>query len=413
MQLSRASRRFSFACSLTPWFASMVAPIVVACGSSDPEPGKSHGVEASAALPAVSTLASALRAPAAAPDSASGSLALTLIAPARPVTTSDERRHLVYEFILQNTSDQPQRISELEVFESGRRRPLLSISGEALQEVVLGGDPVSGSIEPGNTAFAFIDLELDPSGRLPQRLRHRVRTEAGDVLAGPSVPVIRGAPLRVAPPLRGGNLVDVGGCCRGEHGHAVLVNETGAFVGQRYAIDFLRVEGTSSFARDPSDNENYFIFGDEVLAAGRGRVVATRDGMPENDPTQPLPPFTVETAAGNYVVEDLGTGHFALYAHLQTGSVRVQPGDRLRQGQVLGLVGNTGNSTEPHLHFQVTDGPEPLFSQGLPYVFERFQLQARVDVSGDEAVIVPEPEPRLIENRLPLELDIVAFPGAQ
>jgi murein DD-endopeptidase MepM/ murein hydrolase activator NlpD len=150
-----------------------------------------------------------------------------------------------------------------------------------------------------------------------------------------------------------------------------------------------------------------------VLAAGRGRVVATRDGMLENDPTQALPPFTVETAAGNYVVEDLGTGHFALYAHLQTGSVRVHAGDRVRQGQVLGLVGNTGNASEPHLHFQVTDGPEPLFSQGLPYVFDSFQLQARVDVSGEEAVIVPEPEPRLLENRLPLDLDIVAFPGAR
>jgi len=111
----------------------------------------------------------------------------------------------------------------------------------------------------------------------------------------------------------------------------------------------------------------------------------------------------------DYVVEELGDGRFALYAHLQPGSVRVQPGQRVRRGQVLGLVGNTGNSDEPHLHFHVMDSPSPLFSNGLPYVFDGFRLQGHLDVSGPEPLVVPTRGSEQRQNRLPLDLDIVAF----
>jgi murein DD-endopeptidase MepM/ murein hydrolase activator NlpD len=66
-------------------------------------------------------------------------------------------------------------------------------------------------------------------------------------------------------------------------------------------------------------------------------------------------------------VLDLGGGTYAFYAHLQPGSLRVKNGDRVTRGRVLGLLGNSGNSTEPHLHFHVSDGMSPLGSEGLPY----------------------------------------------
>ncbi len=81
-------------------------------------------------------------------------------------------------------------------------------------------------------------------------------------------------------------------------------------------------------------------------------------------------PITLETVGGNYVALDLGGNRFAFYAHLQPGSIKAKVGDRVRKGQVLALLGNSGNSTEPHLHFQVTDGNSPLGSEGLPYVFD-------------------------------------------
>jgi murein DD-endopeptidase MepM/ murein hydrolase activator NlpD len=68
----------------------------------------------------------------------------------------------------------------------------------------------------------------------------------------------------------------------------------------------------------------------------------------------------------------MGKGRFAFYAHLQPGSIRVKVGDTVKTGQVLGLLGNSGNSDAPHLHFHIMDGPRPLSSNGLPYRFTRF-----------------------------------------
>ena len=75
-------------------------------------------------------------------------------------------------------------------------------------------------------------------------------------------------------------------------------------------------------------------------------------------------PITSETIGGNHVVLDLGGGRFAFYAHLQPGSLKVKVGDRVTRGQIIGLVGNSGNSTEPHLHFHISNGVSPLGSEG-------------------------------------------------
>ena len=74
----------------------------------------------------------------------------------------------------------------------------------------------------------------------------------------------------------------------------------------------------------------------------------------------------------NYVILALGNGGLAFYAHLQPGRLRVKPGDRVRRGQVLGLLGNSGNSDAPHLHFHISDA-NSLESEGLPYVFDSFE----------------------------------------
>jgi len=87
-------------------------------------------------------------------------------------------------------------------------------------------------------------------------------------------------------------------------------------------------------------------------------------------------PITLETIGGNHVILDLGGGRFTFYAHMQPASLRVKVGEKVRRGQVLGLVGNSGNSTAPHLHFHLTDANSPLESEGLPYVFESFEQLA-------------------------------------
>ena len=110
-----------------------------------------------------------------------------------------------------------------------------------------------------------------------------------------------------------------------------------------------------TYRGDSKDNRSYHCFGVEAHAIADGAVVEVKDGIPENMPRneKPAVPITLETVAGNHVNLDLGGGVYAMYAHLQPGSIRVKVGDKVTAGQVIGLVGNTGNSSEPHLHFQL------------------------------------------------------------
>jgi murein DD-endopeptidase MepM/ murein hydrolase activator NlpD len=122
-----------------------------------------------------------------------------------------------------------------------------------------------------------------------------------------------------------------------------------------------------------------------VLAVADGVIVSIKDGIAENTPLSPTRavPLTLDTFGGNNVILALGNGRFGYYGHLQPGSLRVKPGDRVRRGQVLGLLGNTGNSDAPHLHFHISDGVS-LESEGLPYVFDSFEVVG-TDVEFEKA----------------------------
>ena len=109
-----------------------------------------------------------------------------------------------------------------------------------------------------------------------------------------------------------------------------------------------------------------------------------KDGIPDNKGTseRSARSITLENVLGNYLVLDMGDTRFASYAHLQPGSLRVKVGESVKAGQVLALLGNSGNSDGPHLHFQVTDAASPMASEGIPYEIETFTQKG----------LVPDPE---------------------
>jgi len=116
-----------------------------------------------------------------------------------------------------------------------------------------------------------------------------------------------------------------------------------------------------------------------------------------------------------------GGGYFAFYAHLQKNSVTVRVGDQVKKGTVLGKLGNSGNTSGPHLHFHIMTGPSVLGSNGVPYVIDTFNLAGQIDIVAFEAA--PDltgnwgkgslSKPERHEREFPLNFNIIDFPPAQ
>ncbi|WP_179198462.1 peptidoglycan DD-metalloendopeptidase family protein [Paenibacillus amylolyticus] len=144
-------------------------------------------------------------------------------------------------------------------------------------------------------------------------------------------------------------------------GNDVLSNYHYEHETQRYALDIVRTKDKFSYQGEATVNENYYAFGEPLYAAADGTVVDIKNDIPDNVPGVMNP----EEPAGNYVVIDHGNGEYSLTAHIKEGSVSVKKGDKLKQGDLIGELGNSGNSSEAHLHFQVSDGADLFTSRSI------------------------------------------------
>jgi murein DD-endopeptidase MepM/ murein hydrolase activator NlpD len=272
-------------------------------------------------------------------------------------------------------------------------------------------------VGPGLRAVVYMWVPLADGPAAPRAIRHRltVVNDTGNVapmvLEAPAVPVTSDI-LVIAPPLKGAVWLAANGPGP-ESGHrrAMIPIDGSYFIAQRFAIDWLKIdEQGQTHSGDPLKNSNYYAYGSDAIAVADGVVSEVKDSIPENVPgiTSRAVPITLETVGGNHVIIDIGGGHYAFYAHLQPGSIRVHRGDRVKRGQLIGLVGNSGNSTEPHLHFHVSDASSPLGSEGIPYAFESLEILGRcrtliADCSRSSPPVVRHRE-------MPMANELVRFP---
>jgi hypothetical protein len=362
---------------------------------------------------------------------------LTPLAPAVPGV--DGRRHLVYELELLNATRSPASLKAVEVREAGRpERLLASFTGPELLSRLrtLGNSAATDAVIPSDQArLVLINVSLPPAGPLPARLLHRLQVNGS---SGPAAAAVGGSAVAVSydaapiavepqlfvlgPPLRGKGWVAINGCCRPDVGHrstGLPIDGRLAFA-QRFAIDWMRLDGQGRLADgDLTKVANYPSFGAEVIAVADGTVVDVRNDLPEQVPPKLPAPSNVSlaTVLGNHVILQVGPEAYAVYAHLQPGSVRVRAGEGVQRGQTLGLLGNSGNSSAPHLHFHLMRGPS-LGSDGLPYVIDRFSLAGQIPDNEAEAfygfkgawnqALMPSPSPRT--NQFPLFFSVLDFP---
>jgi hypothetical protein len=226
-------------------------------------------------------------------------------------------------------------------------------------------------------------------------------------------------PVAISPPLTGPNWLDGNSCCdMTAHRMAMNPLDGALWAAERFAIDYVQQspDGTI-YHGDRAKPESYPYFGADIHAVADGPVVGVLDGLPEQVPGVNPTGLPLDQYGGNHVVQDIGDGNYAFYAHLKTGSVKVKVGDQLTTGQVVGNLGNTGNSDAPHLHFHVMSTPDPLRSNGLPFVFKDFTLDGRLAsldlldplLTGKPAPLAPGSGARPESNVSPLVLDVMTY----
>jgi hypothetical protein len=269
-----------------------------------------------------------------------------------------------------------------------------------------------------------VDIALPrPAGRtVPSRLTNRIRytlpanaplrplieTTTVDV---PSVRVDRRPPVAIAAPLRGTGWWDANGCCRNPaspHRNTLLPTSSGRYITpETFAIDWVRFVNGHVHTGDGSSNSDWPTFGAPLYAVANGTVVSTVDNMPDIPPSSANPDLrTPRDFGGNSVFRRIGPGLYACYAHIKRGTVRVRRGQRVRVGQPIGLVGNSGNTTGPHLHFGIQRRPDCL-SESEPFEIDRHTLEGSLDPASADPRIVG---PRRRERRsLPLIWSVSTF----
>lgn len=414
-----------------------VAALIAGCSPTSEEPApEAPATSTATADPATSTPPGS-PAPSRPTDApmATPLLARVLAAPV-PVPATDGRTHLVYELLLTNAMDQEVTVDTVAVRAGTDGPTLLTLNGNALAERtrIIGTTAPTARLGPSESALVWIDATVE-NGAAPADLVHTVDARLSKPMP-PLLPetvsetvapvtVSTRTPAVIAPPLRGPQWWDANGCC-GMTAHRMAINPIdGELWGaERFAIDYvqLRPDGRL-FDGAAKDLSSYPYFGLGVHAVADGPVVAVVDDLPEQVPGVSPSGLRLDEYGGNHVVQDIGGGNYAFYAHLKTGSVAVKPGDLLTTGQVVGDLGNSGNTDAPHLHFHVMNGPDPLKADGLPFVIDRFRLTSRTvedagpDGDAVDTVLAGKPAPLqpgvqpVDETRVsPLVSDVMDYP---
>ena len=323
-----------------------------------------------------------------------------------PVEGLDAKIHLAYEVAYTATA-LPLQVETIDVVDAHTNMPagtnhVLSIKNENItslarhypfpQAGTLDKTEFSSHFAAGQTGFVYFDVVFDHRDQVPDAIAHRIKIsfkgadgkETEMSIVGSITRVSCSRAVILSPPLRGSGWLNGNGCCLeiGPH-RAVLLPANGTLrPAEHFAIDFVKLnhEGLA-FHDDPRKSENWFCYGSEVVAAASGIVVEAVDQYDNQIPNQPAVNVTAVNAAGNHVIIDMGAGHYALYAHLAPHSVSLSLGQYVRQGARIGLIGNTGSSTAPHLHFQVMNRPSALDAYGLPFLFDQFQYRGSLQAN--------------------------------
>jgi len=429
------------------------ALVVAACASNATDTSKTS-TSATSGTASPTTTSGAL-AGVSVPDAFTPLTVQPISRPTLPFPGSDGKTHLAFDVQITNATAVPATLDAVDVVDAhDPTKVLVSFSGKQLVDPtcnygdcnrlrLLSQTPSPDNAIPPQTSRALLlDFALDTPAQFPKAVMLRLHgtgaTNPGagtlpspiDTLGAP-FDISAGTPRVIGPPLRGSNWVALNGCCDPgwPHRDAILPANMRLNNSQRFAIDWMRTNDQGDFyVGDRTRNESYLDYATPVYAVADGTVTSTEDDMDANVPgilpaSDPVlaAKLTVQNIDGNHIITDIGDGVYAMYAHFIKGSLLVKPGDKVKKGQQIAQLGNTGNSNAPHLHFQLMNGPSLLEADGIPYVLDAFGYRGQLDpasiwnadnyLTGSYFDAGKLPVTQARTNQLPLSLALVNFPN--
>lgn len=305
-----------------------------------------------------------------------------ILHPPQPVTVFGKTR-LVYELHFRNNGNQPVNIHTVSLIGVQDQSTLIAFSSSSLASRMGSMDPESAAasltLQPGAHHMLYIEADLEP-GKL-QSIFHEIMFSS----SGPNTKhlLIRcdtlhfnnSSTIVLSQPLRGGKWTAIyDPAWQRGHRRVFYAPDNRQRIPGRFAIDFIKVD-TGDYANGEEDKiSNWYGYGAEVLAVADGIIAAVRSDFPESPTLSDHPSYKPDQATGNYISLEIGDKRFVFYEHLQPGSLLVKEGQRVKKGQPIARLGFTGQTTGPHLHLHLADANSPLGAEGIPFVFDQFEL---------------------------------------
>jgi peptidase M23-like protein len=343
---------------------------------------------------------------------------------AQVVRGDDGMDHVEYELLVVSVFSEPVTLTSVTVLDPAGKE-LLRIEGNGLTaatQTLFAKTP--SPVVPASAAVSVdVDLILPP-GAAPERLTHRIiyalksdsqlglLAEPPEVDA-PEVAINHRPTIVIEPPLAGDGWSVTSGCCKPNvhRDERIAINGARIETAETFAVDWAKVKNDRLFDGDGKKVEQFYGFGENVLAVADGTVVSVHDGMSDQTPFVFMTPKSTSDYGGNNVMLEIAPNVFAWYAHLREGSIAVKVGDAVKAGAPIGKLGNTGPSEGPHLHLGLLDKPDSIAGRSLPFVFDSFALVGSIDFDsskGDELVI--RPDSRQVRSAYPLYGGVLNFP---
>lgn len=335
---------------------------------------------------------------------------------------ADNKYYLVYELYLTNYMKTDSTLRSFEI-ENDHHTSLAKLDDIKNSIQSRNKDENALQFKPGETKTFFIWLTFNKETEIPKNLIHKVGIDSSFLdknytfnLGASSIKVNQIMPVIINAPLRGKNwLAGNGPSNISDHRRTSMIINGKPYYAQRFAIDFVQIgKDGKTYDGDVHKNTSYHCYNQDLLAVADGTVVKLQDGLPENIPNskQFAVPINEKNLPGNYIIIDIGHGQYAGYAHIIPGSFKVKVGDHVKRNQVIAKLGNSGNSSEPHLHFQVINTNSFLASNGIPYGFSHFWAHPSELVdeeSGSLGIKVTDQVFKEYSNQLVLENALMNF----